>query len=51
MPEEEHSLVRVEAEAMIKRGWTTKEGDWRGFKREIRRRNEEVVREMILEER
>ena len=45
----EHASVKKEAEEMIARGWTTKEKDWREFKKEIREKNREAARKIVLD--
>ncbi|KAL7409843.1 hypothetical protein BDY24DRAFT_418552 [Mrakia frigida] len=46
---EMHASVRREAEEMIARGWTTKERDWREFKKGIREKNREVAKRIVLD--
>lgn len=45
----EQASVKKEAEEMIARGWTTKEKDWREFKKEIREKNREAARKIVLD--
>ncbi|KAL7415150.1 hypothetical protein BDY24DRAFT_383883 [Mrakia frigida] len=45
----DHPSIRRDAEEMIRKGWVTKEEDWRRFKRGIVEANKEVVRKVILE--
>ena len=46
---EEHPSVRRDAEEMIRRGWVTKEEDWREFKKGIEDGNKDVVRRILLQ--